>query len=293
METNAKKLPKNTLQIDVTIPAKDVKVSVEEVIDLAVKNTEVPGFRKGNAPREKVMEQLDEAKVNGEAINKLIQRYVPQTLKEHHVTAVSNPKVEIVEFEKDKDFKFAIKIAVKPEVKIGEYKKELKEFYKEKVKEVKKINEERLKQGEKLEEPHIHLGPAEVLEVLMKVGKVEISELLTEEEVSRMMARLIDQTKAVGITIQQYLESQGKSIDDIREEYSKIAEENIKAEFILSQLVENLKIEVTDDEMMQMINAAGDENVKKQFESDREKWYIKAIMAKNKVISLLAEEAEK
>ena len=292
MKTEAKKLPKNTLQIDVTIPVKNVKATKEEVLAQVVENAEVPGFRKGKAPREKVLETIDPAKINGEVINELIQRYVPQALKEHHVVAVSSPKVEVTEFDEEKDLKFAVKIATKPEVNLKDYKPELKKRTKEKTENVQKEKEEKLKKGEKFEDVEAGLTPSEVMEVLLKNVTIEIAEILIEEEVNRMMARLVDQIRAIGMTVQQYLQSQGKSQEEIKKEYEKVAEENIRAEFVLAHLVEKLDIKVADEEVENMINAAGDEKVKEQFQSERQKWYIKSILSKNKVISLLIEEAK-
>jgi len=77
----------------------------------------------------------------------------------------------------------------------------------------------------------------------------------------------------------------------LRNEYTKIAENNIKAEFVLSELIKKENIEVSDEEIEEMIKAAGDPNLVKS-EDPMQKLYIKSILQKNKLISKLAEEAE-
>jgi FKBP-type peptidyl-prolyl cis-trans isomerase (trigger factor) len=262
------------------------------VVDTLVKTAEIDGFRKGKAPKAKVLETVDEAKLNGEVVNILLQKYYPQALKEHHIMPVSNPKVEIKDFNQNQNFRFTATVATRPEVKIGDYKAEIKKSYEEKNKQFKELNAEKLKKGEKIDTDHIHLTANDVLDAVNKVTDVDIADILIEDEVNRMLTRLINQAQAVNLSLEQYLESQGKTAESLKEEYSKVAKQNLAAEFALSKLITDNKVEVSDEEVEKMINATGDIQAKEQMQNENEKWYIKSVLAKNKLISELIEEAQ-
>ena len=296
MKTQIEKLPKSTIKMTVTIENDKVKEFYEKEVEKAIENTEIQGFRKGTAPKEMVIEKVGNSKLYGDAINNLLQNFYPQALKENKLLPVSNPKVEIKEFDVEKDLEFTAEFAIKPDVKIGDYRKALKNYYKEKDEKLKKEKLEKLKKGElnpeKEEEGHTHIGPNEVIDILLKESEVEISDVLIEEESDRLMTRLMDQLEIIKLPIEKYLKAQEKNADELRSEYNKIAENNIKAEFVLSHLVELEKIEVSNQEIEEMIEAAGDPSVAEQMQDPMQKLYIKTILEKNKLLTKLIEETQ-
>ena len=293
MKVQVEKQPKSTLKLSIVVPKEDVKKTYEKILDDVVIQTEIPGFRKGKAPKEKVLEKTDISTLYGEVVNALLQTYYPQALKEHHVSPVSNPKVEIKEFELEKDFVFDATVAIRPEIKIGDYRPLLVKKYQEKNETLKKTNEERLKTGEKIEADRAHLLVEDIIEIILGTSEVELADIIVDEEINRMLTRLVDQTQAVGLSMEDYLKSQNKTAEQLREQYRAVAEKTLKTEFVLSQLIGDMKIEINDSEIDEVIGAAGDAAVKERLKDPVEKWYIKSILAKNKLISELAKEAER
>jgi len=277
MQTNVEKLPKSTLKLTVTVPSEKVKQAYEKILTDVVNEAEIPGFRKGHAPKEMVLEKTDVSSLYGEVVNELLKTYYPQALKEHLIQPIANPKVEIKEFDLEKDFTFVATIATRPDVKIGDFRKKIKEQY------------EKL---EKLEDVHIHLTVANVIDSVVEVTEVELPEILIEDEIDRMLSRLVNQAESIGLSLDQYMKSQNKTSEQLRGEYKTIAEKNLKSELALSKLVTDEKIEVTDKEIEEMITASGDKTLMDQMQNDTEKWYIKSVLAKNKLISQLINEAE-
>ncbi len=292
MQIKIEKEPKNTIKITISIENSKVKEEYEKVVGEAIKETEIDGFRKGTAPKEMVINKVGESNLLGNTLDALLKISYPQALKENHIYPVSNPKVEIKEFDMNKDLEFTALVAVKPEIKIGDYKKEIDHKYTEYKERRKKENEERLKKGEKLDDSHIHMGSNEIIEALLTSSEVEVSDLLIEEETDRLISRLVNQIQAVNLSMDTYLKSQNKTSEQLRKEYEKAAENNIKAEFILNHLVEKEKIDVEEKEVNDMISAIGDENTRKHFEDPIQRLYIKSILQKNKLISKLIEETE-
>ena len=63
MNTTIKRLEDKTIELTLSIPWEDIKKTYDEVVEDFVKETELPGFRKGKAPRAAVEEKLDKNKV--------------------------------------------------------------------------------------------------------------------------------------------------------------------------------------------------------------------------------------
>lgn len=301
MKTQIEKLPKSAMKLTVTVENSKVKEFYEKEVAKAVENAEIQGFRKGTAPKDLVIEKVGNSKLFGDTINEVLRNFYPQALKENKIMPVSNPKVEIKEFDIEKDLEFIAEFAVRPEVKIGDYKKALKNYYKDKVESVQKEKLEKLKKGElkpdesgedKEEHDHVHIGPNEVIDVLLKESNIEIAYILVEEETDRLMTRLMEQLETIKLPIDKYLKAQNKTAEELRSDYNNISENNIKAEFVLSHLIVAEKIEVDDKEIDEMVSAAGDPTIGERLEDPMQRLYIKTILQKNKLLNKLIEETQ-
>jgi len=291
MKTEIKKLPKHQIEITVTIPAKRVGEEFEKVLDEAAKEIEIEGFRKGQAPKNLAREKIDKSKAYEEVVNRLVSETYNTAIKERLLKPIVNPRVELVQFkpEENKDLIFKAVTAERPEVKLGDYKKELAKL------KVQKPSEEIVgPDGKPLKtSPKAQGAPLEkVLTAVLATSQVGIPDILTEGEVSRMLSRLVDQTAKLGLTIEQYLQAQGKTAEQLRAEYKTQAEETLKSELVLDELAKIEKIEVTDKEIEDTIKANPDEKARKEFEKQEGKWYIRSILRRNKTIQRLTELAK-
>lgn len=291
MKSNIEKLPKSTVKITVSIESDILKKTYEKVLDEAVKTANIEGFRPGTAPREMVKEKIGQNKLFGETINEVLETYYPQALKENAILPVSDPKVEVKEFNLEKDLEFSATVAVRPEIKVNDYRSKLKQVFEKKLLDAEEELKKSQKPGEEKSEPHVHLSPNEVIEAILSSSEVEISDLLLEDETDRLLSRFVDQAQSIGLSLEQYLKSQNKTGEQLRREYGKIAENNIKAEFALSELIKTEKIEVSNEEVESMIKAAGDPKLVKA-DDPMQRLYIKSILQKNKLITKLIEETE-
>lgn len=289
MQINIEKLPKSTIKLTVTIPSSKVDEVFLEVKKAFCEQIEVPGFRKGNAPNELAEAKIDEGKLNGEVINQILPKSYSAAISEHHIQAISSPKIFLKQFEKGKDFIFEAEVATLPEVKINDLRLKIKE----KVGQVSKVvygpdgKPTDGKEGKEEEEVKIE----KLFEALLESSEVEVSPILVDQEVDRMMARLVDQLNGLGLTVERYLASQGRTKDALRKEYFDKSEKDLKLEFILGKLISDEKIDVSDQEISDFIKAAPDEKARRELEKEEKKRYIKAVLAKQKLIRNLLEEA--
>ncbi|PIS22646.1 hypothetical protein COT50_00835 [candidate division WWE3 bacterium CG08_land_8_20_14_0_20_41_10] len=291
MKVVIQNLPKNTFKLAITLGVEEIKKSQEKVWAKIVENAEVDGFRKGKAPAELVKSKVDSHKVEKEILVDLISTYYPLVVEEQKLTPVADPKVETNELDLEKDYTFSVTLATRPQVTVGDYKKAIKDVYDKKNAEIASSpttpREGGIKAKQSPESAHdrVHLTPNEIIEAITSVTTAEISDLLIEEEVNKVLSRLVNQVQAIKLDMDAYLKSQNKTSESLRAEYAQIAQKNITGELAMLEVIKQEGIEATDAEVEQTLNAMGDAKLKEQYSRDAyQKAYIKAIIAKNKAI---------
>lgn len=113
---------KNMVKLVIEASAEEFEAGIEKAYQKNKKSIALPGFRKGKAPR-KMIEKMYGAEVFFEdAANAIIPDAYANAADESKLDIVSQPKIDVVQLEKDKPFIFSAEVAVKPEVTLGDYK---------------------------------------------------------------------------------------------------------------------------------------------------------------------------
>ena len=107
-----------------------------------------------------------------------------------------------------------------------------------------------------------------------------------EQEVNRLLAELIDQTRKLGITAEQYLASTHRTADSLRGEYRKQAERQLSLEFALEAIADQEGILVTDSDIDNLIKNAKTTEEKKTLEGQR--YYLATLLRRQKTLDFLA-----
>ena len=82
----------------------------------------IPGFRKGKAPRRILEMNIGKEAILDEAFDRVAQKAFDEALKQENLDPVDRPQVDIVTLEEGKDVVFKATITPVPEVTLGEYK---------------------------------------------------------------------------------------------------------------------------------------------------------------------------
>lgn len=114
------KAPKGTLTFEID------NETIQKGIDHAFKKTQkritVPGFRKGHVPRAIFNQMYGEESLYQDALNDVLPLAYDAAVKEAGIEPVDQPKINVESMEKGQDWKLTAEVAVKPVVKLGEYK---------------------------------------------------------------------------------------------------------------------------------------------------------------------------
>ena len=112
----------NDATLKITLPAEEVNKGFKKAVAKIAGQVNIPGFRKGKAPRNIIEMHYGKEAVKQEAFELVANRCYTEALEQEKLIPVSDPKVEDSVFEENKDMELTIKVTLKPEVKLGDYK---------------------------------------------------------------------------------------------------------------------------------------------------------------------------
>lgn len=280
-----RKLPKNTFEISVTLGWKTIKKAYDEAFEKAVGEAEVEGFRKGKAPRPLAEKQINKDSVYQKAIETLVPRIYSEVVKKEDLRPVVSPKIELTSANENEDWQLKFTVAVRPEVKLGDYKKvvdELKSKYKK---------DDIWVPGKDKEKDQRHDAESkqkllnEILTELLKNSQVEIADLILEEEVNVRLTRLLDEIAKIGLTVEAYLKSKNLTMDVLKAQLRKEIEETHKLEFILNEIADKEQIQVDPKELEKLF--AGITDQAERTAAQQNGYFYAALLRKQKTLDFL------
>ena len=280
MTSSLKKLPGGTLEFTITIAWSQVKGIYDKIFALLLAEVELPGFRKGKAPLDLAVKQIDSAKVYEEVLKELLPQVYAEAVKEHAAHPIISPKVEVVEAAENKDWKVRAITCEKPEIVLGNYHKAISDLHASKKVKIWLPGENKT---EDAKENEVTIG--ELLDALSKTITVTVSPILLEQEVNRMLSNLLNQTQKLGLTVDDYLRSQNKTTEQLRSEYTKEAEKTLGMEFALEEIADSEKVTVDESEIDTIINNAKTPDEKQNLQNQR--YYIASVLRRQKTLQQL------
>lgn len=122
MSVKVENLEKNMAKLTVEVD----NAEFVKAIDVAYKKNRnkfnLPGFRKGKAPKEMIMKMYGPQVFFEDALNEILDKTYPEAAKESGLEIVSRPEISVEQIGMDQNVIYTATVAVKPEVTLGEYK---------------------------------------------------------------------------------------------------------------------------------------------------------------------------
>lgn len=128
MQVIQEKRPGSRVGLKIVVEADRVKRSYEKTLRQLEQNIQIPGFRKGKAPRNLVVRQVGRERILASAVDDLINEAIQQAFKEAQLTPISRFELDdevgqlLAQFNPEADFSFSGYVEVYPEARVGQYK---------------------------------------------------------------------------------------------------------------------------------------------------------------------------
>lgn len=227
------KMDNGNIEITYTIPVDLIATNREIVIKKMAKDIVVPGFRKGMAPVTKVVEKIDENKINEQILGLILPLAFADSVKEHKFNPAIYPRFEAIKIGQGSEWEIKAISCELPQVVLPKnYKKNLKKDSKDQ---------------------------NVLIKSLLETINLKIPRVLIEEEVNARLSQVLDRIEKLGLALESYLKSVGKTAEILRAEYEVQAKDSISLELILNTIANDEKIEVTEKEIDDFIKTTGSE----------------------------------
>ena len=122
MEHSVEKLTGNKVKISFKATAADFEAAIQKAYLKLRGQINVPGFRKGKAPRKMIESMFGKGVFYEDALEELFPAAYMKAVEENDLKPVSRPELDVQVMEAGKDLEFTAEVFVMPEVKLGEYK---------------------------------------------------------------------------------------------------------------------------------------------------------------------------
>jgi FKBP-type peptidyl-prolyl cis-trans isomerase (trigger factor) len=277
--------PDNTIQLTITLDKGIIEKAFEKQLAETTRKAKIPGFRKGKAPKKLVEEKIDKNQIYEAVIQELVPQAYLEAIQEHQLKPIINPKVELLKAKEGEDWQIRATTCEAPKIELKNYQAEIKKN----LAPAKLWTPDKDKgEEEKETKPSLDEKIQKVIEILLKIAPFNLPSILVEDELNRSLASLIDQANSLGMTIDQYAQSTGKTTAQIREEYRTRVENELRLLLILNEICQREKIEASDQEIEALIKASGDQKLIQQLTNPLQKEYLRGILARRKTLEKLA-----
>jgi trigger factor len=118
---SCEKLEKSMVELQFSIDAETFKAAVNNAFKREGKKYAIPGFRKGKAPRHMIEKMYGSDIFHYDAVNDLFPEAYEAAVKEAKIDVLGRPDPEVVSMSEADGVVLKVKVAVKPEVELGEY----------------------------------------------------------------------------------------------------------------------------------------------------------------------------
>lgn len=122
MSLQVEKLEKSMAKLTIEVSAEEFEKAVDTVYKRQRNRIQIPGFRKGKAPRKMIENMYGAGIFYEDAANAIIPDAYEKAYEECGEEITSSPEIDVVQIESGKPFIFTAVVALKPEVKLGDYK---------------------------------------------------------------------------------------------------------------------------------------------------------------------------
>lgn len=122
MSHTYEKISGNKAKLAFTIPAEQFDEALQNAFLKLRKRINVPGFRKGKAPRKMIETLYGESVFYDDAFESIFPDAYREAVKEYDLKPVDQPQIELDEIGRGKDLQFHLEVFVRPDVTLGDYK---------------------------------------------------------------------------------------------------------------------------------------------------------------------------
>ncbi len=123
MKHTVKKLPKCQVEIEIEITPEELETHIDKTTAHMASHLNVPGFRKGNAPKAMVEEKVGSENLLAESAESAVKEFYIKAVLENNLEPIGQPEVKVVKLARGNPFIFKATATCLPDLELPDYKK--------------------------------------------------------------------------------------------------------------------------------------------------------------------------
>ncbi|HEV7662786.1 MAG TPA: trigger factor [Chloroflexota bacterium] len=123
MKVSSTELPSRQVSLAIEVEQDRLDRAMDDAFRRLAGRVDVPGFRRGKAPRSMVERMIGRERIVEEALDHLLPEVVSEAIEQEKVEPYTRPRVESVEFE---PLRLKAIVGLAPKVELGDYQAELR-----------------------------------------------------------------------------------------------------------------------------------------------------------------------
>lgn len=262
----------------ITISWKQAKAAYDQALAKEARRVKLAGFRQGKVPPHIAEKKLGRLHLVNHALDLVLPAAYAKGIEDNKLKPVVQPEIKPISLEWEKDWQLEVTTAEQPELELKNYNKVISATRKEALKEIEKAEKaakksspktadtkKKEKAGEESHAGHDHHDhdhsqqqrKNQILQAVLK-GLVEhykpaIPELLIKQQAERELKRLQDQLNQMQISLDDYMSRRKVTQEQLSQELAATGLAQLQTDLILTELIQEEKIEVTDSDIEKML----------------------------------------
>ncbi len=121
MKSSVEKLSDTRVKVSVEIPIDELKPEIDQAYAALAQQVQIPGFRRGKAPRQLIEARFGRGAVMEQVVNDTLSNRYGQLLDEHELKVVSQPEIDLTKVDPNSGVDFNFEVDVRPEFEVPSF----------------------------------------------------------------------------------------------------------------------------------------------------------------------------
>lgn len=123
MKVEVKKLPKCQAELSISVDASEMEPYLEQAVRDISQNLNIPGFRKGHAPRNIVEKEVGDFALLEQASRRAVVKFYVQAITDKKIEAIAQPEIKMEKLVPGNPLEFKATVSYLAEFSLPDYKK--------------------------------------------------------------------------------------------------------------------------------------------------------------------------
>ncbi|GAB3944908.1 trigger factor [Corynebacterium tapiri] len=121
MQTSVEKLNDTRVKLTVNVPFDELKPEIDNAYKAIAQQVNIPGFRKGKAPRQLIDARFGRGPILEQVVNDMLPTRYQQACEENDLKVIGQPQVDISKIEDNEFVEFTAEVDVRPEISVPDF----------------------------------------------------------------------------------------------------------------------------------------------------------------------------